>query len=416
MTVIDIDFAAPETIADPYPALRRLRETDPVHWNDGLRSWCLTRYSDVVAAYQDERLSAERIAAFTERQRELGDLRLQGLGRWISLWLVFMDPPRHTRLRKLTQKAFTRRAVARMRTSIERQVNELLDGVSDSGEMDFVKDFAYPLPANVIADMLGVPREHVEDLKHWSDDVAQFVLTSRVRADRFQVAASSLERMNGLFRDLIAHHRRHPGDGLMDELIAARDDRNGAALSEDELLAFCVLLLFAGHETTTHLFSNGLRALVQHPCEMDALRASGRDARAVELAVNEMLRWDGPVMSASRVVADDLTLHGKQLRRGDQVYLFNAAANRDPAMFGEPDRFDTTRPEARKMVSFGHGIHLCLGIHLARLEATIGFPILLERLHDIELDSETLAWEDTIVTRGTRSLPIGFTTRGAGRR
>ena len=335
MSGLQIDFSDPAIIADPYPALAQLREVDPLHWNEGLKSWCLTRHADVTGAYQDPRLSAERIDAFTERQRERGDAQAEALGRWIALWLVFMDPPRHTSLRKLTSKAFTRRGVARMTATIRRLIGELLEK-ADGGEMDFIRDFAYPLPANVIGDMLGVPREHVDDLKRWSDDLAQFVLTSRVREDRFQVAAASLEEMNALFRDLIAHHRRHPGDDLMDELIAARDDETGAALSEDELLAFCVLLLFAGHETTTHLLSNGLRALAARPQQLALMRGLGTDPRAVENAVDEMLRFDSPVLSVSRQVREDFELHGRTLRAGEQVYLFNGAANRDPAMFERP--------------------------------------------------------------------------------
>jgi cytochrome P450 len=365
----------------------------------------------VVRAFQDPRLSAQRINGFIEQQRERGDQRLEALGRWIALWLVFMDPPGHTRLRKLTAKAFTRRGVARLTVTIEKLVDELLDQALAGGEMDFVGDFAYPLPANVIADMLGVPRSHVEDLKRWSDDVAQFVLTSRARADRFQVAADSLEQMNALFRDLIAHHRRHPGDDLMDDLIAARDDETGAALSEEELLAFCVLLLFAGHETTTHLFSNGLQALIRFPQEMAAMRALGTRRQAVENAVDELLRFDGPVLSVSRIVAEDMVIDGRHLCAGDQVYLFNGAANRDPSVFAEPHRLRIARPEARRMVGFGYGIHLCLGIHLARLEAVVGFPILLSRLREVEMVTPDLVWQDTIVARGVRSLPIRFAAR-----
>lgn len=410
MSVAGVDFAAPETIADPYPALRLLREHDPVHWNPGLRSWCLTRHADVTRAFQDPRLSAARITRFVEQQRARGDARLEALGRWIALWMVFMDPPRHTRLRKLTQKAFTRRGVARLTDAIERLVDELLDRALEGGEMDFVRDFANPLPAIVIADMLGVPRAHVDELKRWSDDVAQFVLTSRVRADRFDVAADSLEQMNALFKDLIAHHRRHPGDDVMDALIAARDDETGAALSEDELLAFCVLLLFAGHETTTHLFSNGLQALMRFPDEMARLRARDGAPQAIENAVDEMLRFDGPVLAVSRIVTEDLEIGGRRLRAGDQVYLFNGAANRDPAVFEAPERFCISRPDARRMVGFGYGIHLCLGIHLARLEAVVGFPRLLRRLRRVELATDRLEWLDTIVARGVHALPIRFAT------
>ena len=322
------------------------------------------------------------------------------------MWLVFNDPPTHTRLRKLAQRAFTRKAMAAMRAGIERLVNELIDAMLDRAETDFVRDFAYPLPANVVADVLGVPREHVEDLKRWSDDLAQFVLTSRVNPDKYAVAAASLRAMNELFAALIEERRKHPGDGLMDVLIAARDGRD--ALSEEELVAFCVLLLFAGHETTTHFFSNGLRGLVLHPEQMADLRANHRDRALLSNAIDELLRWDGPVLSASRVVAEDVSRAGRKLLAGQRVYVFNGAANRDPEMFSRPDDLDIRRPRADKMVTFGYGIHLCLGIHLARLEGLVGFPILLDRLRDIELLRPDLEWTDTLVMRGPVSMPIRF--------
>lgn len=406
----NIDFSATETINNPFPVLRTLLEQDPVHWNKPLKSWCLTRYQDVTAAYQDARFSADRIRPFVEYQRTRPQQHsarfLEELGECVGLWLVFNDPPTHTRLRKLTAKAFTRRSMLALRPNIERLVNELIDQVAERDEMDFVRDFAYPLPANVIADLLGVPREHVEDLKQWSDDLAHFVLNSRVNPEKYQRAAHGLRCLNELFADLIQQRRQKPGDDVIDLLIAVseEDDR----LSETELLAFCILLLFAGHETTTHFFSNGLRALLLHPDQMQDLTANLNNPGLTMNALHEMLRWDGPILSVSRLLSEDVEMADKQLKRGERVYLFGAAANRDASVFSNPDRFDIRRANADRMITFGFGIHLCLGIHLARLEAAVGFPILLRRLQDIQLVHDDLQWSDTLVTRGPKALPISF--------
>jgi cytochrome P450 len=407
---LNIDFSTPETIADPFPALHHLLEHDPIHWNQPMKSWCLTRYHDVSAAYQDPRFSADRIRPFVERQRAGSDPasaeQLEQLGDCIGLWLVFNDPPTHTRLRKLTAKAFNRRSMLALRPNIERLVDELIDQIIERGEMDFVRDFAYPLPANVIADLLGVPREHVEDLKRWSDDLAQFVLSSRANPEKYPRAAFGLQQMNALFGELIRQRRRRPGDDVIDLLIAASDHDDH--LSETELLAFCVLLLFAGHETTTHFFANGLRALLLHPEQLEDLRSHLDQPALVMNALHEMLRWDGPVIAVSRLLAEDIELDGKPLRRGERAYLFSAAANRDPDMFAAPERFDIRRREADRMLSFGFGLHLCLGIHLARLEGAIGFPRLLRRLQQLRLSGDDLQWTDTMVIRGPKTLPVRF--------
>lgn len=404
-TAIDIDFSSPEIISDPFAALNQLRETDPVHWHESMRSWCLTRYADLTEIYRDDRFSAERIQSFIKSHgNEDADLAL--LGESVSLWMVFNDPPVHTRLRKLTQAAFTRKSLDALRPVIARQVTTLLDQMEDQQDVDFVQSFAWPLPANVIADLLGVPREHVEDLKHWSDDLGQFVLTSRVNPEKYAVAARGLEKMNELFGSIIEEKRCNPGDDLIDELIRESDD--GERLRPQELIAFCVLLLFAGHETTAHFLASGLRALVQHPDQMSTLRAGLNDARLVTNAVNEMLRWDGPIVAISRHVNETLEFRERTMEAGDRVYLFHGAANRDPRVFINPDDFDITRTEASRMIGFGYGIHLCLGIHLARLEGEVAFPMLLQRMHDIELSGEPPQWTDTLVIRGPKSLPVSY--------
>ena len=404
---LKVDFAASATIANPFPVLRVLQEHDPVHWHEPMQSWCLTQFKDITWAYNDQRFSADRVRPFVARQQN-HNVELDELGECISLWMVFNDPPMHTRLRKLTQQAFTRRALEKLRPSITQLVNELINGFCQGQDntVDFVKAFAYPLPANVIADLLGVPREHVEDLKRWSDDLAQFVLSSRIQPDKYQVAATSLRQMNALFAELIAERRHHPGDKIMDDLIAAYDSDD--TLDHNELIAFCVLLLFAGHETTTHFFSNGLRALLLHPEQMSDLCHHLDDAYLVNNALSEMLRWDGPIVAISRLLTADVELQGRLLSKDARVYLFNAAANRDPKVFPNPDEFNIRRRQANKMITFGYGIHLCLGVHLARLEAEIAFPIILRRLQEMQLVSDHLEWADTLVIRGPKTLPISF--------
>lgn len=405
MTQALIDFSAPDVIADPFPALARLRETDPVHWHPKMRSWCLTRYDHLTEVYRDQRFSAQRIRNFVSDHGDKNpDLEL--LGECVGLWMVFNDPPTHTRLRKLTQQAFNRRSMEKMRPVIARQVDQLLQNLDPAVDTDFVDQFAWPLPANVIADLLGVPREHVEDLKHWSDDLGQFVLTSRINEEKYQVAARGLRNMNELFADIIQHKRANPGSDVIDELIAASDGTE--TLSAQELIAFCVLLLFAGHETTAHFLASGLRALIKHPLQMQKLTKGLDDEALVTNACNEMLRFDGPIVAISRHVSEDLEFDGANMNQGDRVYLFHGAANRDPQAFENPDDFLVDREAAGRMIGFGYGIHLCLGIHLARMEGEVAFPRILQRLKNLELVGPEPEWTDTLVIRGPKSLPIRF--------
>jgi cytochrome P450 len=403
MSDLQIDFSAPEVIDDPFPALHRLMQEDPVHWNDSLGGWCLSRYDDVAATFIDKRYSSARVAGFIKHAPGLSDDLRDALARVLTLWLVFIDPPDHTRLRKLMNKGFTVRAVERLRPTIAARVNELIDAVIDRGEMDFIADFAYPLPASVIADLLGVPREDVDDLKRWSDDLATYVLTSRLNEDRHLTAARSAKAMRDYFSALIEQRRRIPGEGIIDDLIAVRDGDD--RLSEDELLASCILLLFAGHETTTQLFGNGMLALLRNPDQMEDLR---RNPHLAENAVEEILRWDGPSLSMTRVLTEDVELHATTMKKGQRVYLFTAAAGRDPRHFSDPDKFDIRRENARKQINFGFGIHLCLGAQLARAEGQVALPILLERLGELRLLDDNPPWSDSVIIRGVKSLPVGF--------
>ena len=411
-----IDFTDPEIIADPFPALASLLRDEPVHWSPSLGGWCLTRYADVTAAFIDKRFSSDRMRPFLAQATALPADARDELRRVIALWLVFIDPPDHTRLRKLVSHGFTRRAIRRLAHNIGAIAHGLVDGIiardrdggpeRARGRFDLIADFAYPLPAMVIADILGVPRDDVPDLKRWSDDVAAFVLGARLDPDRYRRAADSARRMRLYFEALIEARRRIPGEAIIDDLIAARD--GGDRLSEDELVATCVLLLFAGHETTTQLFGNGMVALLDHPSQFADLSAHHQDSVLVENAVEEMLRYDGPTVAMVRVLSEAVEMHGTTMNKGDRVYVFPAAAGRDPRVFPDPDRLDIRRPNARRQINFGYGIHLCLGAQLARLEGQTAFPILVSRLADLKLAAGPPAWNDSLIIRGVKTLPLTF--------
>jgi cytochrome P450 len=408
MQATEADFLAPEAIRNPYPLLHRLMDEAPAHFNPGLRAWVLTRYDDVVDAFRDHRLSSDRISPFAAHQTRLPAALAEELSRCVGLWMVFNDAPDHTRLRALAQRAFGPGAIRAMRPVVAAIASELIDGMIEKsavGEpVDFLADFAFPLPGRVIAEILGVPPEDMGRLKGWSDELALFVLTSRATPDKYQRAAAALAQMNAYFAEIVARRRREPGERVIDELIAA--EAAGDKLDLDEVIATCVLLLFAGHETTTHFFANGLWALATHREQETDLRTHRADPGIVANAVHEMLRWDGPSIGLSRVAAETHERVGVRLDAGDRVFLMVNAANRDPRVFPEPDRFDIRRDNARRQIAFGHGAHVCLCANLARLEGETAWPILLDRLARIDPLVDVPEWSDSIVTRSMKRLPV----------
>lgn len=397
-----VDFASADSIRDPYPLLRHLQERDPVHWNAGLGAWCLTRYADVEQAFRAPYLSADRIRPVMPDARRDPGSDLATLRSCLSLWMVFNDPPVHSRLRSLVSQAFTRRAIEALRPVITGIAGELLDNMN--GEFDVVADFAYPLPAMVIAEMLGVPRQDVAKLKKWSDNLAAFVLVSRTNPQKHAVAAASLREMNEYFAQLISARRGLPGDRIIDDLIRAHDSDD--ALSLEELVASCVLLLFAGHETTTHFLANSVRALLVNPGQHAVFVERLGDVDFLRNALHELLRWDGPSISQPRIVSADAELMGRNLVAGDRIYLLIAGANRDPEVFASPDRLDLCRSNASKQIAFGSGIHLCLGAHLARLEGEIALPMLMTRFRHLRLADADQEWEDNFIIRGMKALIV----------
>lgn len=397
------DPRRPEIMADPYPAYARLRTTSPVYWSPVLKGWVLTRYSDVRAALFDTRLSADRITPFMDSLPPARRVALSGLEKILTRWAVFVDPPAHTRLRGLMNKAFTPRAIERLRPRIAAIVDELIDTVAGRSRADLIADFAYPLPATVIAGMLGVPAADIDRFKKWSDDLAAFVGGAQATPQKYERACYGLSEMDAYFREIIRARRQSPvQDDVIGGLIAAEE--HGRVLSEDELVATSVLILFAGHETTANLIGNGMIALLRHPAELAKFRARPEIA---ESAIEELLRYDSPAASVTRVAREAVQYGSRRIAGGDRLFLMINAANRDPAQFADPDRLDLERPDNRH-IAFGYGPHYCIGAPLARLEGEIAFTRLLARWRDIELESEALEWSDNLVLRGVKAIPLRF--------
>jgi cytochrome P450 len=398
----EYDPRDPAMVANPYPVLQQLQDDDPVHWSDALNAWLITRYDDVRSALNDPRLSADRITPFLDHLPPEQRAAVAEVGAMLGRWAVFVDPPLHTHLRSLMNIAFTSRALTALRPRIAAIVEQLLDDFAASDEPDFIAGFAYPLPATVIAGMVGVPDSDLDLFKSWSDDLATFVGSAQATPDKRQRGERSAIEMSEYFRGIIDHRRRHPAaeKTIIDHMIAAR--AGGDALSEAELVANCVLLLFAGHETTTNLFGNGLLALLRHP---DQFAELVNDPSLAGAAIEEILRYDGPIGTTTRVALEDVEMGGRTIKQGDRVFAMIHAANRDPRRFADPHRFDIHRGENRHIV-FGYGIHFCLGAPLARMEGAIGLTALVRKLRDIELLDPDPPWHDSLVLRGVSRLPI----------
>jgi cytochrome P450 len=390
----------PAVLADPFPLYRRLRDEDPAHWSPLLKAWVLTRYEDVRRVCLDSRMSSDRLRPFFATLPSSEAASIGELIRYLTLWMVFRDPPVHTRLRRLAAKVFNVRSMHALRPNVEALTGWLLDRIGARGEIDFIADFAGPLPALVIMDMLGVPRSELARLKHLSDEMALFIGSARDSPEKYARAEAATHEMAALFRELIAARRAAPQDDLLSQLVAVEED--GDRLSEDELVATCILLLFAGHETTTHHLSLGLAALLRFPGELERLRA---DPALAPAAVEELLRYDGPIGAQVRIVQEAQTFHGQTFKPGERVFLLMNAANRDERAYPEPDRLDLARNGVPHL-TFGFGMHICLGFPLARLEGQVALPAVLARWRQIEPAGGQPAWIDSMVLRGMQAMPL----------
>ncbi|MFF2045052.1 cytochrome P450 [Kitasatospora sp. NPDC058170] len=382
----------PGFLRNPYPVFAALRSTSPVQelpGGGGRSSYLVTGHAEARAAFTDPRLSKDTAAFFAGKDTG------RNLHPAVSRSMLATDPPRHTRLRSLVTKAFTPGAVARLRPYIARVTDELLDAWVPGEPTDAIAGLAVPLPVTVICQLLGVPATDRAAVRTWSNE-----LFAAGRPERIDAASHAVA---GYLAELVEAKRRTPGDSLLDDLIRARD--GGDRLSEDELVSLAVLLLVAGHETTTNLIGNGLLALLRTPDSLHRLRD---EPDLVDAAVEELLRFDSPVSTATfRFATEDMTLGGTGIPAGSPVLIAPGAANRDPARFPAPDRLDLDR-DTRGHLAFGHGIHHCLGAPLARAEAAIAFRRVATRFPRLRLASPGAEpqWRHTRLLRGLEALPV----------
>jgi cytochrome P450 len=399
------DPASPVVQADPHPYLARLRDETPIHRHlepEGGVSWLLTRHVDCVAVLRDPSWSAAKFPeSVLEAVAANPDTPFNVVARTALHMMLLKDGADHARLRTLVNKAFTPRVVAEVRPRVQAIADELLDAAAGRGEFDAIEDLGMPLPIIVIAELLGVPLERRADLKRWSDAIATF-LDGTIRAHGVAAAAAACIEMREYLEAVFAERRRRPRSDLISRLIVAHEV--GDRLSDDELFATVVLVLGAGHETTTNLVGNGLHALLRHPAELAKLAAR---PELIGPTIEELLRFEGPVTVTSRRPSGGVAreLLGERIEPEQEVAVMLAAANRDPAVWTHPDRLDLARGDARHL-AFGFGAHFCLGAALARLEGQIAIGSAVARFPHMKLVDESPRWKPGIVLRGLETLPI----------
>jgi cytochrome P450 len=393
------DLLRPEVLADPYPLFRRLRQEDPVHEDPQGRGWIISRYDDVEKVLADRRFSAQRTLLASE-----GPGASSAVQAALARQMLFLDPPDHTRLRSLFTKAFTPQRMEALKPQVTTLVTEYLNRAEDAGggAIDFIQDFAIPLPVTVIAQMLGVPTADRDRLRDWSVAFGKLINGRILSPQELADAQRGVLEFVNYFRDLIAERRQHPADDMLSGLIQVEE--RGDRLNTEELIVNLILLLAAGHGTTTHLLGNGLLALSRHPGQWQRLVAAPMVAPT---AVNELLRYDGPVQSTGRQALEDVPLGNKIIKQGQRVTVFLGSANHDEAHFAEPDVLNLQRSDARPL-SFGHGIHTCLGAALARMETQVAFSELARRFPKLEVDTAAPEHNPSISFRGLMLLPISL--------
>lgn len=402
----EIDLLSPAATEDPYAVFAALRESDPVHYSPRHRAWILTRFEDVEAALTDPRLSSDRVKPVLARARaEDPHSSATAILELLKSWMVTSDPPEHTRLRKLAAGAFKGQRISAMSDQVRALVHGFIDDFVASGESDLLHGVAYPLPATVIAMMMGVPVEERDAFRAWSDELAlvAFGAGGDVRADRHERALRGVQEMFEYLRGHVERARANPGDDMISALAAPVED--GDRLDDDELLSMLALLLFAGHETTINATANGVLALLQHPEQLALLR---EQPELMPRAVEELLRFDGPIKVLHRHVTETHERHGRTIEAGDRVFVALAGANRDPEQFDGADGIDITRHPNRH-VAFGRGIHACVGAQLARLEMRHNLEGIVERLPDLQVaDGAALRHVPSLSSRALEALPVSF--------
>ncbi|MGH3166658.1 MAG: cytochrome P450 [Trebonia sp.] len=396
------DLLRPESLADPYPIYDALRAADPVHWNPRLDAWLVLRYDDVLDALNHPELySSDRTAAFMGHLPEGDADRFRAFADMRRRMILYNDPPRHTELRRPVQRGMTVRLVSSLRPKIQQVTDDLLDAVAGNGECDAIRDIGHPLPVIINSELIGIPPADRGTVKSWTEE-----FIAAINVGGANVAIADLERgqdsvlaMREYFTALAKRKREKPGDDLVSALVYREEP-----MDDDDFVATCIVLLFAGLETALNLIGNGLLALLRHPAQVRRLATTPRLLRG---AVEELLRYDGPLHLVGRLAVRDQEAGGHTIAAGDKVLLMFGAANRDPEAFTRPDELDIERPDNRH-VAFSHGIHYCPGAELSRIEGEIVFGTIFRRLPGLRLADEPLVWQPNLSFRGVQRLPLVF--------
>ena len=389
----------PEVLANPYPLYHRLRTEAPVHWDPYLHAWVVTRYADVITVLHH--FSANRTP--TPEQFAAMDLpELGPIAQMMTRQMLFMDAPAHTRLRGLASMAFTPARVEVLRSHIREILDDLMAPLLRAGRMDVIGDLAAPLPAIVTAEMLGVPTSDCDRLKAWSADFAEVLGNFQHNPDRASRTLKCVAEMTKYFREAIRRLKADPREGLINSFMTA--EIAGDRLTEEEIIANCIVTMVGGQETTTNLIGNGVLSLLRHPDQLQRLRA---DLSLVPSAVEELLRYESPSQHTARICPEDTKLGGKMIRKGQAVIAVMGAGNRDPERFADPDRLDLGRTDNRHL-AFGWASHFCFGAALARIEGQLVFAALASRTANLALEPGPITWRENLGLRGLTVLPVTF--------
>jgi cytochrome P450 len=400
---IESFLGSKEYFTNPYPLYHRLRSEFPVYWSEKLKCWLLTRYDDCLSALRDYRRLSNR-DRMTVMMKPFGGeagKRFQVVRKHFMQGVIFSDPPDHTRLRTLINKAFTPSTTEKKRPRIQEIVEGLIDPLRDKGRKDLIRDFAFPLPNTIRSEILGLPLEDTDQLKGWADDVVALFGAGADEA-RMERGQRSLSSIREYLSQLISKRRHNPGEDLISTLILAREQND--QLSDDELLSTCSTLFTASQETTTSLIGSGMLALLRNPDQLQKLKANPDQ---ITTAVEEILRYDGPLQRQLRAATEDFEMRGVHITQGQMVCPVLGAANRDPEVFAAPDVLDIARAD-NPHIAFGFGIHWCVGAPLARLEVQIAINTLLRRIPTLELASDDIDRPEDYTVRSIKSLPVEF--------
>ena len=399
------DLLSPGAVNAPNAFYAALRTSAPVYWNSRWNGWVLTGYQDVVDGFRDHsHLSSDRFAGPFGKELSAASSQYQQLFGFLSKFFVWKDRPYHTRVRSLVNKAFTPRSVEVLRPRVHELVANLMTPMVGAGEVDFLARFAFTLPVVVIAEYLGVPEEGRDRMRQWAEDLGAVIFVSGRDSDRMRKGEEAMSELVEFLRPVVRARRSDPHDDLLTGMVQAEE--RGDLLSEDEVIANAILMVFAGHETTMNLLANGIAAFARFPEQWELLR---NDPTLAAKATEEVLRFDGPIRAQTRWAKQPLQIGSQHVERGDRVMLVQHAANHDPAQFAEPNQFDIMRWPNRH-TAFGQGIHTCLGAPLARLEAQEAFTALAATFPRFEITETDLEYVPNLVSRSLRRLHVTFHT------